>query len=215
MSDAKKTTLQLILWPSILTLLVNVGRVVGQKQGWITTASGGGFAWFGITWLGFLFGAWFAYRLRRSGSTPRRAFWWPLLSLLAVLGVAVWQFSGIDRADTSEAAMEPLRNAVLSVTAIALAMALVQFAVWPRLAWTLLAYAVPARLTVLALTWLAKSQGWDSHYTKFGPAGIEREMAETMQSAAVAQLGFWVPLTIIVGTLVGCLLAGRPAKKPS
>ena len=63
---------------------------------------------------------------------------------------------------------------------------------------------------MLAFTWLAKLQGWDTHYTKFGPPGIERDsMAETMTSAAIAQLGFWVPFTMIGGMVAGGLVARR------
>ena len=68
------------------------------------------------------------------------------------------------------------------------------FVVWHRLAWTLLLYAIPARVTVVAFTWLAKQNGWDTHYTKFGPAGIERPMGETIAAASLAQLGFWIPV---------------------
>ena len=45
---------------------------------------------------------------------------------------------------------------------------------------------------------------------KFGPMGIEREgMGETLFSAAIAQIGFWVPFTIVGGVLAGCLAIGR------
>lgn len=212
MSDTKAPSVfRLILWPSILTLLVNVGRLIGQRQGWISTQSGGGGELLGIVWLPFVFGPWFAWRLRRQGSHPRvaRSWLWPLLALLAVVGVAMWQFSGIDRTDGSQEARQPLRAAVLTIVAVAVPMALLQFAVWSRLVATLFAYAFLARLTVVAITWYAKSEQWDSHYVKFGPAGIQADMAGTIQSASIAQLGFWVPFTVLTGTLLGCVFFGR------
>ena len=57
----------------------------------------------------------------------------------------------------------------------------------------------------MLLTWLAKHEGWDTHYTKFGPAGIERDLPGTLVSASIAQFGFWIPLTILGGTLAGTL----------
>ncbi|MBX3464811.1 MAG: hypothetical protein KF830_16710 [Planctomycetes bacterium] len=203
--------LRLILWPSILTLLVSVARLVAERQGWGTTASGGRGFWLGITWLAFVFGAWFGWRLGRGGATPRvaRAWLWPLLGLVAIVGAVMVSFRGIDPKDTSPAAMDALRQAVLAIAGTTIVVALLQFAVWPRLALALLAYAIPARATVLAITWLAKQQGWDTHYTKLGPAGIEQDLAGTMLATSVAQLGFWVPFTVVAGMLAGCLVGGR------
>ena len=63
-----------------------------------------------------------------------------------------------------------------------------------------------------AITWLAKNQGWDTHYTKFGPKGWTFDMAGTMTRTAVMQLGFWIPITIVFGTLLGVVLFGRGKK---
>ena len=62
-----------------------------------------------------------------------------------------------------------------------------------------------------ALTWLAKSEGWNTHYTKFGPQGFERDLPSTLASASLAQLGMWVPLTVVFGCVVGTLFARRRA----
>jgi hypothetical protein len=211
MLAAHPSLLRLLLWPSIATLLLNVGRLVGQLQGWVPPQSGGALSPFGITWLVPLFGGWFGWRLRRTGSTPRvrRAWSWALLALLVLLGAVVWRFAQVDRGDTSEAAFAALRGHVLIIVGVAVVLALLQFAIWPRLAATLLLYGLGARGTVVAITWLCKLEGWDTHYTKFGPAGIERGLTETLVSAAIAQLGCWVPFTIVGGMVVGCLVAGR------
>lgn len=211
MTDSSPSIVRLILWPTLITLLVNAARLVAEQQGWGTTASGGAGFWLGITWLALVFGGWFGWQLRRAGSTPTLgpAWLWSLAALLAIAGTAVWRFSQIDRTDPSAAAMPPLRTAVLVIVSVAVPMALLQFVVWRRLALVLLLYGVVARATVVAFTWLAKQQGWDTHYTKFGPAGIQVDLQTTMVSATIAQFGFWVPFTIVAGSLAGAIVGGR------
>ena len=65
----------------------------------------------------------------------------------------------------------------------------------------------------MAITWLAKDRGWVTHYTKLGPAGLEKGMAETMEMTAFAQFCFWVPMTVVAGMFVGSLFAGRAKTK--
>jgi hypothetical protein len=206
----------LVWWPTLLSVAVSALRLYLEVQGEVPPASGGAFNPIGITWLVFLFGAWFGWRLGRAGSRPmlRPGWVWSLLAFLALAGVVAWQISPLDRTDRSDVAYQLLREAVQGIVVVAIPIAGATFAVWPRLAATLLAYAIPARLTVVALTWLAKHNGWDTHYTKFGPAGIERRVEETAYAASVAQLGFWVPFTVIAGSLAGCL-AARVARPPA
>lgn len=211
MNATNPLLLRLVLWPSVLTLLISIARLVTQVEGMTPTASGGGGVLLGITWLVFVFGGWFGWRLSRAGSAPRvrRAWLWALLTFLLMAGTVAWRFSQVDRGDTSEAAFAALRVHVGIGAGVAVLMALLQFVLWPRLATVLLVYGLCARVPVVALTWLAKHNGWDTHYTKFGPAGIERDMTETVLSASLAQFGFWVPFTIVAGTVVGCLVGGR------
>lgn len=207
------STLRLLLWPSLITLAISIARLVSEVNGWLTNVSGGRLLPLGITWCVFVFGGWMGWRLARAGAGPRcrRPWLWALLALLAAVGTVMWGFRPLLEADRSDATFALLREAVIRGVVVALVAGAAMFAVWPRLAWTLLLYGLGARGTVLAFTWLAKHQGWDTHYTKFGPPGIEREsMAETMTSAAIAQLGFWVPFTILGGVLAGSLLARRP-----
>lgn len=206
------STFRLLLWPSLITLAVSIVRLVSEVNGWLTNVSGGRLLPLGITWCIFVFGGWMAWRLARAGEGPRRrlSWLWPLLALLAAIGTAMWGFRPLLEADRSEATFALVREAVIHGVVVAIVGALAMFAVWPRLCWTLLLYGLGARATVLAFTWLAKLKGWDTHYTKFGPPGIERDsMAETMTSAAIAQLGFWVPFTMLGGMFVGCLVARR------
>ncbi len=211
MSQPRHSRPATLLWPALLTFAVSVARLFAEVQGLMNQQSGGAFALLGITWLVFVFGAWFALQMRRSDSAPARqpAWLWGLVPLLAVGGTAVWRFAQVDRSDQSDAAFTSLREHVLIITGVAVVAAVVAFAIWPRLALTLLGYGVAARLGVLALTALAKQMDWQTHYTKFGPAGIERDFATTMTSAALAQLVFWVSFTVVAGTFTGCVVAGR------
>lgn len=213
MGATPPTTFRLIRWPTLLTLAVSVARLIAERLGGVTTRSGGAGAWLGITWLTFVFGAWFGFRLARAGATPRRAPVWPwaTLALLALAGTVAWQFRPLLDADRSDATFARLRQAVLVVVAVAVPLAVGMFALWPRLACTMLCYALLARATIVALTVLAKLQGWDTHYTKFGPPGIERDLPETIVAAALAQGGFWVPFTVIGGTFAGSWFARRRA----
>ncbi|MEM7204957.1 MAG: hypothetical protein AAF628_32175 [Planctomycetota bacterium] len=210
MSDPRPVSnVSLILWPTLLTVAVNVLRLVLEVQGSHTTATGGAGAPLGISWFVFPVGAYVGWRLRRAGSAPRlRLAWlWSLLAMAALIGAVAAGFSGIDRADTSDAAYLSLRDTVTMIILAALALAAFAHVLWTRLATALLFYGVLARLTVVGMTWLAKDRGWDTHYTKFGPAGIEVDMGETLYAATAAQLGFWVSFTVVAGGLAGCVAA--------
>lgn len=207
-------TLRLVLGPLLLTTVVSVTRLVGEVQGWISPRSGGALHPLGISWLAFVFGAWFAIRLRRSGSAPRLV-WSRTVATLTLLGLAAavaWQFRPFAGQPADDATFGRLRIAVLILVTLASAAATVAFLVWPRLAWTVLCYALPTRLVVFLLTWLAKARGWDTHYVKFGPPGIERDLPDTLLATALAQGGFWVPFTVVGGVAIGVWFArGRTA----
>lgn len=211
MSDSRPSTLRLILVPSLIALAINIVRLIGQREGWFSTESGGGAELVGISWLSLVFGPWFAWRLRRAGGGPRveRAWLWSLLSLLVLVGVVAWRISGIDRTATGDAGFAALRSNILVIVAAGVPLALLQLVVWPRLALALFAWAALARATVVVITWIAKTEGWQTHYTKFGQIGIERNLQETIEAAATAQLGFWVPVAVLSGTFLGSLLFGR------
>ncbi|MBL8724404.1 MAG: hypothetical protein JNK49_10185 [Planctomycetes bacterium] len=217
MANATSSTLRRILWPTLLTLAVSILRLVGELQGWVNSKSGGAGAWLGITWLVLVFGAWFGLRLRAAGSAPRLqpAWLWSLVPVLLFVGAFAYRMydytkgQGFQLTDTSAPAQAHIRTTLYLACAVGGVGMLVTFATWARLAWTLLLYGVVARVAVLAITYVAKVSGWNTHYTKFGPAGAEWELGETMFAATVAQLGMWVPFTVFVGGCVGCLLGGR------
>lgn len=212
MTSEAPSTFRLVRVPIAIAVLISVARLVAEVNGWVPPQSGGALNPLGISWLSFVFGAYFAVRLNRAGSAPRVRRAWPWASLLLALtfGAVLWQFRPFFEAPKDDETFARLREAVLVLVAIASTAGLLTFVLWSRLAWTLLCYAVPTRLVVFGLTWLAKREGWDTHYTKFGPPGIERDsMAETMTSTAIAQGGFWVPFTVVCGVAVGALFVRR------
>lgn len=205
------TTLRRVALPVFITAAITALRLYGEVDGWIDPRSGGGGFWLGITWLVILFGAWFGLSLRREGSQPSRSPVWAyaLPALILLVAAVGWRFRPLLEADQSEATFQLLRESVLILVAIALFLMVLPILAWPRLAWTLFVYGLLSRALVVAVTWYAKHMEWDTHYTKFGPPGIERDMAGTMQSALIAQLGFWVPFTVIAGSVAGGVFARR------
>lgn len=128
---------------------------------------------------------------------------------MLIVAAIAWQFGPLIEADQSDETFQNVRSAVLVLAATATTMALVNFAIWPRLFVLMLCYAVPTRAIVIGITWLAKHSGWNTHYTKFGPPGIELDMANTMVSAAIAQCTFWIPWTIVAGFAAGSFFGKR------
>ncbi len=216
MSESKgPSVLQLVLLPAVITTLVSLARLYAEVEGNVATTSGGGGILLGITWLVPVFGAWFGLRLARGGSKPRLrpAALWFAAALLASVGTVAYGFSGLDRGDVSEAGYQALRSAVITATIVSVLAAAFALVIWWRLAATLLLYGLLARAVVVAIAYTAKVNEWDTHYTKFGPAGIERDMGDTMISVYVSQFGFWVPFTILAGGLFGSLAALISSRK--
>jgi hypothetical protein len=83
-----------------------------------------------------------------------------------------------------------------------------QYAGWPRLFKTLLAYGYAARIPVLIVMYLAIRGDWGTHYdaaptlppdTPFWP--------KFFQIAFVPQMVLWIAFTIITGALTGSIVA--------
>lgn len=203
------STLRLVLVPSLVTLAVSAARTWMEIDGRVTRASGGAGSWLGITWLALLFGGWFGVRLAAAGDRPRLrpAPLWFGIATAVLIGAVIAVFRHLDPADRSPEALRILDAGAPWVAAAALAMAGLALVTWTRLAWALLVYGAIARITVVAITWWVKRAGHDTHYTKFGPPGFEFDLAETMGRAALAQLAFWVPFTIVVGGFTGTVAA--------
>ncbi|MGC6489328.1 MAG: hypothetical protein ACON4Z_16900 [Planctomycetota bacterium] len=198
----------------LASIAVAAGRYLGQVQGWIPTTSGGSLHPLGVSWLPFVFGPVFAARLAREGSAPRwrRARLVSVAGFAAIVVVVMWKFAPIaDLPKGAPGLQEATNSALFAAFVTTLAVTALLCVLWGRLALTIVCYAVPVRLAVLALTAIAKQSEVDTHYTKFGPAGNEFDLWTTVSTAAVAQLGFWVPFAVVCGFASGTFFAKRPA----
>src|SRR5688572_27112919 len=148
----KKSSLRIILVPSVITLAVTLLRLTGELQvwsrAWFNPRAGGGLAPIGIVWLVFLFGAWFAGKLARKGDMPPsagRTIGLALLSIVLFIGLAV----------AAVALNLPFYSRLLSMVMASIATALIPYRSWPSLFRVLLAYGIAARMPVIVIMWLA------------------------------------------------------------
>jgi hypothetical protein len=222
METAPPRVLALVLVPALATLVVTLLRLVGELNGWgpllVGTRRGGGEGGLiAITWLMFVFGFWFGIRLQRGGAGVANRGRALLLSLGAVV-VLMGCMAGLSAAGLIEFPNEekPVvpHGAPYLLTALVLATA-VSFLAWRRAAFTLLAYAVLARIPVVVVTWLAVERDWDTHYAKLAPGFVAPPREELFFNLMMPQITFWPAATVITGTVMACLgalIAGRPAR---
>lgn len=195
---------------AMLTTAVTALRLFGELQRWNEwlwnrQASGGG-ALLGIGWLIPIFGIWFARTLVRDGHAPvdrARARRW---CGLGVAGVAI--------VFTAAKLLLPVTVGTFVFVIASLPLcAAAAFVAWPALARVLLVYALLARLPILAITALAVAGNWGTHYEQLAPGSPP--MADALRTLVLcgAQLGIWLPLTLLVGGLAGALTVPRPPRR--
>ena len=153
--SSKRSIVQLILGPALLTLVITVLRLEGELHHWgspwFNASAGGGGAIVGISWLPIIFGPYFALKLVGSGegtSSYVKAFGMTMAGLVVmVLGGVVLFKSG--------------NSAVLAVIGFTLTLvaALVARVGWRPLGSTLMAYAFAARIPVLIVMYFAMRGG--------------------------------------------------------
>ncbi|MCK5943622.1 MAG: hypothetical protein KAI24_16685, partial [Planctomycetes bacterium] len=214
MSDKQPGVLSLVLIPAVLTLIVTVVRLVGELQGWSPL-------WFandapgakdsnpglvGIGWLIPVFGFWFGLRLRRVKGLPphagKAALAFVIAAVVLIGGFALFTALGIVTVPSEEQTAEP--TGLAYAVGLVAASVLIMLVGAGRLAVTLLIYAVLARLPVIAVTWLAVANGWDTHHVKLPVGTVLPEGVDKVTFLAVPQLTFWIALTMIFGGLCGC-----------
>lgn len=211
--------LSLVLIPALITLALTVLRLVAELRDWdpllAGNEAGGGGAILGISWLIFVFGLWFGIRLQRGGggpASPGRALALSLLAIAVLIGgFLACQAAGLIWIPDAEHPGEP-RGTPYFVGLMVLGV-LIALVAWRRAALTLLVYAILARVPVLALTWLAVENGWDTHYVKLAPGFPPPPAGELFTFLATPQVTFWPTATILLGTVMaslGALLSGRP-----
>src|SRR5262245_35684966 len=199
-----------LLAMSALTLAITMLRVVGEVNRWNPTLfareAGGGGGLVGIGWLMPVCGFWFARSLGSNGDAP--------LDRKRALGIGAIGLLGVVASFVLGRFVLPVTIGTFVFVLVALAAcATAAFAAWPALARVLFVYALLARVPTVAITVVAVANDWGTHYEK--PAPGSPPMAEVARTVVLcaAQLGIWIPLTLLTGGFVGALAVrtSRPA----
>jgi hypothetical protein len=206
---------QLILVPSLITLVVTILRLIGELQHWSPTlfsrSAGGGGAIIGIVWLVPIFGIYYALKLAGAGQAPKsfgKSIGFTVLGIvIVVLGGAV----GFAPTLTFPGKM------AVGIVLMALGAVLV-YPGWPALFKTLVAYGYAARIPVAIVMFLAIRGNWGTHYDVLPPEykGPMDFWGKYFEIALLPQLIFWVVFTVVIGSLFGSIVAaiarrGKPA----
>ena len=201
---------KLITVPALITLVITILRLVGELQHWptpwVSNATGGGGAIIGISWLPFIFGPYFAWKLAAAGDAPASAG--KAIGMSAV-GLVVFILGG---AAFGIGLTKHITPVILLGFVLALASAF-----FPRLGWrsfgnALLAYAFAARIPVLIVMYIAMSanggQGWGTHYDVAGEGFVVTSLAQKFVDLAVLpQMSLWIGWTAVIGGLFGTIVA--------
>ena len=208
--------MQLILVPAIVTLVVTLVRLAGERLGWskllFNPAAGGGFAIVGIAWLVPIFGVYFALRLARRGEGTDHP--WRALGL-AVLGIVVAIVAGIG----ANALHFGLRRQLLTFAVVSVVAVALSWWGWPALGRTLVAYGPAARIPVAAVMLFAILGNWGTHYDVVAPeAQYLNQMAPLMKwfwIGLVPQMTAWIMFTVVFGTILGALAVVLVKPRPA
>lgn len=206
-TDPPPSVLQLILIPAIVTLLVIVARFLGELfEGpeILFGTQSGGLAVFGIFWLVPIVGLYLGWALAAGGRGPQRPGLSALIYLAALGAAAVTVLIVL------AVLKPPYPVGWLYVGAGMVVVLLIALKAWPGLTSGLLLYGILARVPVVAAIALDLHFEWGTHYGYTGglPAldeGVTRTYMETFLTLAGPQIMLMVPVTIILGGLVGCL----------
>jgi len=200
----------LIAIPALITLGVTILRLVGEIQNWpkpwFSAAAGGGAAIVGISWLPIIFGPYFALKLAGAGDGPSsrgKAIGFAFLGLaVLVAGVVIL---GLVTA-LHHPGLTPIGYLV------ALLAAFIPGVGWRSLGNALLAYAFAARIPVTIVMFLAMrgngGHGWGTHYDAVPPNyHFPSFAAKFLYTGVFPQLGFWIGWTVVVGAIIGTIVA--------
>jgi len=211
-NQASARTGPLILVPAAITLAVTLLRLAGELQGWspvlFSREPGGGGSLVGIAWLVPVFGAWFGWRLVRSGDRPgslKRALG------LTVLALALMPATGFAAAKLGMSQSLATLGAFAVVSIVGVVVAL---RAWPALGRVLLAYGLAARIPV-ALVMLAAILGsWGTHYDVLPPGAPEMTgLRKWFVIGLLPQMTIWLWFTSVIGGLFGIGAGAVAARK--
>jgi hypothetical protein len=205
----------LILWPAVITLAITLLRLAGELQGWsqalFNAAPGGGGALVGISWLPFVLGPYFAWKLARSGRGPTSAWRTAGMAVLALV-LTAGAFFGAQRLGLGVAGF-------FGAFFVSLALAFVPFRSWPELGKTLFAYALAARIPVAIIMLIAIFGKWGTHYDVLPPNPPPTlvtmgPLGQWFYIGFVPQMTIWIAHTVLAGTLLGAVVVGLLKPKP-
>lgn len=183
-----------------VTFAVTLLRLVGELLGWnpvlFGAAAGGGGGIVGIGWLVPVFGALFARALAGEGHAVPAGAWKRLLTGFAAIATG-FTIAKVGIGTT------PLGMAVGAAGSVVAG--LFAFFAWPALGRRLFAYAVLARLPIVAITAIAIGNDWGTHYEKLADGAEPLAPWPRFLVLSLAQAVFWVPITLLGGALAGVL----------
>ena len=156
-----------------------------------------------------VFGAWFGWKLARSGERPGslgRALG------LTILALAILPASGFvaGRLGVEQRSMTTLAIfAVVSVAGL-----LVALLAWPALGRVLLAYGLAARIPVVLVMLVAILANWGTHYDVPPSAEFPQmaPLAKWFVIGVLPQMTVWLWFTVVIGGLAG-IVAGAIARR--
>ena len=212
-----KDAFRMALPPALIALAVTLLRLAGELQGWSEAwfsraTSGlvpeGAVSWLvGITWLALPFGAWFAFRLARSGAAIPPAGRAVLLATLALVVL----YGGTRLVSLLRLGFPGF---LLAIWAVGVLAAILAWRAWPSLGRVLLAYGLLSRAVVALVMLLAMHGRWGTHYDYADMPRVQELPFWTayVTFAFVPQLVFWVAFTIVTGMLAGTFVAALGAR---
>jgi hypothetical protein len=205
-SDSSLDIRGLILVPALITLGITFLRLAGELLHWsprfFSAAPGGGGALVGISWLPFILGPYFAVKLAKSGHGAAniwKVFGLSVVGLLIMIGGGFIGFAPMVHF--------PGRQ-ILGLLLIVLGPSLLTLG-WPELFKTLVAYGYSARIPVAIVMAFAIHGQWGTHYDVVPPnySGPTSFLGKYMLIAFVPQMVVWIAFTVVVGALIGSLVA--------
>jgi len=207
------TTSQLIVGPAVLTFGLVLLRLVGDLKRWpmpwFNSAQGGAGALIGIVWLPFIFGPYFAFRVRFQIVSPSNMKKWvayPVIgSAVSTAGVLAGHATGLPA----------FARLLLPVLGFALG-AGIQYLAWPAFIKVLLAYGYAARIPVVAVALLAMRHNWASHYNAY-PSYLPAMSfwPKFFLTVVLPQLVGWVGYTVVGGSLTAALASALLRERSS
>lgn len=202
-----------ILVPSLVTLAITILRLVGELNHWpeafFGRAAGGGAAIVGIVWLIPIFGAYFGWKLVKSGHRPKSVLKTILVTLAAFAVMVAFAFV----ATSMPASFVPQ---LLVITVGSMIAGCVAYLAWPVMGRIQLAYGLAARIPVAIVMLVAIYGDWGTHYDAPPPGGLPGmgPFLKWVLIGLIPQLTTWIAFTILVAALFGAIAAAfaRQAK---